>query len=148
MRGSLPKKSVTVVCTKGIRVCPPTKITSCISEGDSPASANAVFTGSNERVTRSSTKDSSLDRDNFTTRCLGPVASAVMYGRLTSVCWALESSILAFSAASLRRCRARGSPCRSMPFSRLNSSAKYSINRRSKSSPPRKVSPLVARTSN
>ena len=48
-------------------------------------------------------------------RCFGPFWSAVMKGRLTSVCVALESSILAFSAASLRRCRARRSLRRSMP---------------------------------
>ena len=50
--------------------------------------------------------------------------------------------------ASFNRCSASGSPCKSTPFSFLNSSARNSINRRSKSSPPRKVSPLVASTSN
>jgi hypothetical protein len=40
------------------------------------------------------------------TRCFGPDASAVTYGRLISVEAVEDSSILAFSAASLRRCRA------------------------------------------
>jgi hypothetical protein len=36
-------------------------------------------------------------------KCLGPEASAVMNGRLISDSLVVESSILAFSAASLRR---------------------------------------------
>ena len=48
-------------------------------------------------------------------RCLAPVASAVMKGRLTSVWLTLDSSHLAFSAASRRRCTASLSPDRSMP---------------------------------
>ena len=39
-------------------------------------------------------------------RCIGPPAPTVMYGRLMPVSCTLESSILAFSAASFRRCRA------------------------------------------
>ncbi len=70
-----------------------------------------------------------------------------MYGRLISVCVADESSILAFSAASFRRCRASLSFVRSMPCSFLNSPARYSTRRLSKSSPPRKVSPFVDFTS-
>ena len=37
--------------------------------------------------TRSSTSDSSFARVSLMLRCLGPDASAVMYGRLMSVCW-------------------------------------------------------------
>ncbi|CFO09160.1 Uncharacterised protein [Bordetella pertussis] len=44
-----------------------------------------------------------------------------MYGRLISVCWLDDSSILAFSAASFRRCRASTSLDRSTPCSFLNS---------------------------
>ena len=47
--------------------------------------------------------------------------SAVMNGRLISVSSSVESSILAFSAASFRRCSAIWSFERSMPFSFLNS---------------------------
>ena len=80
-------------------------------------------------------------------RCLGPLASAVMKGRLISVDMVEESSTFAFSAASFSRCSAIRSCRRSMPCSRLNSSASQSITRWSKSSPPRWVSPLVDFTS-
>ena len=81
------------------------------------------------------------------TRCFGPLASAVMNGRLTCVWVTDESSTFAFSAASNRRWSACGSCRRSIPLSLWNSSAMWSTSRRSKSSPPRWVSPDVARTS-
>ena len=122
LRGSLPKKSLTTSCTFGMRVWPPTIMTSSICDAESPASLSAVLHGPMVRATRSSTSDSSLARVSFMLRCFGPLASAVMYGRLISV-WVLDdSSILAFSAASLRRCRASGSLCRSTVDSFLNSS--------------------------
>ncbi len=49
---------------------------------------------------RSSTSASNLARVSFIVRCFGPAASAVMNGRLISVCVVDESSIFAFSAAS------------------------------------------------
>ena len=76
------------------------------------------------RLTSSSTSDSSLARVSLTFRCFGPEASAVMYGRLTSVCWLDDSSILAFSPASFRRCMASGSLRTSTPDSFWNSSAR------------------------
>ena len=97
---------------------------------------------------RSSTSCSNLARVSVRLRCLGPDWSAVMNGRLMSVCMVLDSSHLAFSAASLRRCSAMGSLDRSMPWSFLNSCTSQSMTRWSKSSPPRCVSPLVAFTSN
>src|SRR5260221_4186591 len=96
---------------------------------------------------RSPTNCSSLARESVITRCLGPLASAVMKGRLISVCSDEESSILARSAASFKRCNAIRSLRRSMPCSLRNSSASQSMIRWSKSSPPRCVSPLVALTS-
>ncbi len=147
-RASLPKNSFTFFCTKGIRVWPPTRIMSSILETLTSASFSATRSGSSVRSTSSSTRDSSLAWVTLITRCLGPVLSAVMYGRLTSVWPLVDSSILAFSAASFRRCNASGSLCKSIACSFLNSSARYSIRRRSKSSPPRKVSPLVDSTSN
>ena len=42
----------------------------------------------------------SLALVNFKLTCLGPVLSAVINGRLISVCVAEDNSILAFSAAS------------------------------------------------
>ena len=76
-------------------------------------------------------------------KCFGPLASAVMNGRLMSVVCAELSSFLAFSQASCSRCRAIVSLRRSMPCSFLNSSATWLISTSSKSSPPRCVSPLV-----
>ena len=103
--GSLPKNCFTISMTLGMRVMPPTRITSSIWPACRPASLSAARQGSSVRWIRSSTRDSSLARDSLITRCLGPLASAVMNGRLISVSLALESSILAFSAASLRRCK-------------------------------------------
>jgi hypothetical protein len=76
-------------------------------------------------------------------RCFGPDASAVMNGRLIVVWVTEDSSTLAFSAASNSRCSACGSRRRSIPLSRWNSPARWSTIRRSKSSPPRWVSPEV-----
>src|SRR6266481_3125306 len=70
-----------------------------------------------------------------------------MNGRLISVSIICESSILAFSAASFRRCSAMRSLLKSMLFSFLNSSINQSTMRWSMSSPPRCVSPLVDFTS-
>ena len=122
--GSLPNSCFTASCTLGMRVMPPTRITSSIWLAVTPASFSACFTGPMVFWIRSSTRLSSLARVILMVRCLGPEASAVMKGRFTSVCCALESSILAFSAASFRRCSARRSVRRSMPFSFLNSSAR------------------------
>ena len=80
--------------------------------------------------------------------CFGPVLSAVIKGRLMSVCSAAESSILAFSAASFNLCNANLSDLRSIPLSFLNSPIRYSTTALSKSSPPKNVSPLVDFTSN
>ena len=80
--------------------------------------------------------------------CFGPVLSAVINGKLISVCVADDSSILAFSAASFSLCSASLSDFKSIPFSFLNSFNKYSTIELSKSSPPKNVSPLVDLTSN
>ncbi len=74
-------------------------------------------------------------------------ASCVMYGRLIAVCWVEESSIFAFSAASRTRCIAILSFDRSMPFAARNFWTRWSMIRWSQSSPPRRLSPLVAFTS-
>ncbi len=76
--GSFPKNSPTTSCTFGIRVCPPTKITSLISEAANPASFKATCMGSTVLEIRSSTKDSSLALEIFTFKCLGPPESAVI----------------------------------------------------------------------
>ena len=122
--GSLPKNCFTASITLGMRVMPPTRMTSSISLADTPASFSAARTGSSVRWIRSSTRLSSFARDSFITRCFGPEASAVMKGRLISVSWEEDSSIFAFSAASFRRWRASLSLRRSMPWSRWNSAAR------------------------
>src|SRR5258708_21630178 len=75
---------------------------------------------------RCSTSASNLARVSFMVKCLGPEASAVMNGRLISVCVVDDSSIFAFSADSLSRCSASLSRRRSMPCSFWNSSARRS----------------------
>ena len=96
---------------------------------------------------RSPTSCSNFARVNFIIRCFGPVASAVINGRFISVSIAEDNSIFAFSALSFSLCSAILSLLRSMPWSFLNSATSQSIIRRSKSSPPRYVSPLVDLTS-
>ncbi len=100
-----------------------------------------------QRSKRLSQICSILARVSCTLRCLGPDASAVMNGRLMSTDWVEESAIFAFSASSLRRCRAIGSFLRSMPFSFLKLSTSQVMRASSQLSPPRCVSPLVALTS-
>ena len=79
--------------------------------------------------------------------CLGPDASAEMNGSVIVVSVAVESSHLAFSAASFSRWSAMRSWRRSMPVDFLKSSSSQSMIFLSKSSPPRYVSPAVALTS-
>ena len=65
----------------GIRVAPPTRITSSMSLSVSFASDRACLTGPTHRSTRSAVSWSNFARVSRTSRCLGPVASAVMNGR-------------------------------------------------------------------
>src|SRR3972149_5098467 len=101
--GSFPKRAFTISCPLGIRVWPPTRMTSSMSRGLLPASCSACRHGPSVRSIRSATSDSSFARVSVSTRCLGPFASAVMNGRLISVWRVVESSHLAFSAASFSR---------------------------------------------
>ena len=100
--GSLPKNCFTTSMTLGMRVMPPTRTTSSIWPAVTPASFSAWRQGSTVFWMRSSTRASSLARVSFRVRCFGPEASAVMKGRLISVWVEDDSSILAFSAASLQ----------------------------------------------
>ena len=83
--GSLPNSSLTICCTRGMRVEPPTSTTSSIFLRSTPASASACLVGPTVLCSRSSTSCSNFARVSFFTRCFGPVASAVMNGRLISV---------------------------------------------------------------
>ena len=91
--GSLPKISLTICWTRGIRVEPPTSTTSSMSFGLSLASFSAVSTGPRQRSKRLSVSFSNCARVIDIVRCLGPEASAVMNGRLMSAC-GLERQVL------------------------------------------------------
>mmetsp|Transcript_2017 Transcript_2017/g.7870 ORF Transcript_2017/g.7870 Transcript_2017/m.7870 type:complete len:205 (+) Transcript_2017:764-1378(+) len=146
--GSRPKRSLTIPCTLGMRDIPPTSNTSEISPVLTPASFKQFLHGCLVRSRRLPTSSSSLARESVIAMCFGPDASAVMNGKLMSVLCAEDNSIFAFSAASRRRCTASLSCLRSMPWSFLKLSTKWSNNTVSKSSPPKNVSPFVALTSN
>ena len=113
--GSLPKSFLTASCMAGMRVCPPTKITSLISLNLKPASATAVRVCSMDFSISGRTKSSSLALVKRIKKCLGPLASVVINGMLISVSKTEESSCLAFSAASFSLCKARVSLDKSMP---------------------------------
>ena len=103
LEGALPKNSSTFFCTAGIRVEPPTKITSLMSDALTFAFFNARRQGSMVACTRWSVNCSNCDRVKVLTKCFGIPSTGNMYGKLISVEVELESSILAFSAASFRR---------------------------------------------
>ncbi len=135
-------------CTIGIRVPPPTRTTSSISAGRRLASFSALLTGLRSLAIKSSHNSSNWLRLRRVSRCFGPSSVAVINGRLMSVMLTLDSSILAFSAASERRCKAWRSRLKSTSSASKNISASQSTIFWSKSLPPSCVSPLVALTSN
>ncbi|MPN06326.1 hypothetical protein SDC9_153582 [bioreactor metagenome] len=80
--GSLPASLRTASMTAGIRVEPPTKMISSISEVDKPASFNAWRTGIFVRSTKSYVISSNFARVSVNSKCNGPASPAVMNGRL------------------------------------------------------------------
>ena len=146
--GSLPPvSSRTRSVTAGMRVEPPTRTTWSIWPTEMPASRIAWLNGARARSSRSWVIRWNSARVIVTSRCSGPSAPAVMYGRLMLVDCAPDSSILAFSAASRRRCMASLSLDRSMPLEALKVLTRWSTTFSSQSSPPRWLSPAVAFTS-
>ncbi len=145
--GSLPVSCFTLSCAEIIRVEPPTNSTLPSSEEEMPASRSAFCTGIAVRSIRSWVSSSNFALVRSTSRCLGPSGVAVMKGRLILVVVAVDSSFFAFSAASFNRWRAILSLERSTPSAFLYSLISHWVIALSKSSPPRRVSPLVARTS-
>ena len=117
------------------------------SLAERPLSLSAWSTGPIVAATRSAVSSLNLACVSVRSRCLGPEASAEMNGRLMFEVVVDESSILAFSAASLSLCIASLSPERSRPSACLNSAIIQSMILWSKSSPPRRLLPAVARTS-
>ena len=146
--GCLPVSRSTSSWMAGIRVEPPTSTTWSMPEVVIPASSTARLKGPSVRSTRRPVSFWNSARVSFFCRCRGPAEVAVTKGRLMSVSGTVDSSILAFSAASLRRWTAILSALRSTPFSFLNSLASQSMTASSQSSPPSWVSPLVDFTSN
>ncbi len=100
MLGSCPVSALTLSCTAGILVEPPTSNTLDNSEALSPASLRALLTGSAVISTRSCVSSSNLARVKFMSKCFGPSAVAVINGKLMLVVVAADNSFLAFSAAS------------------------------------------------
>jgi len=80
--------------------------------------------------------------------CLGPLSVDKIKGKFMVVSVNVDNSILAFSAASIKRCKAWLSFLIEIPFFFSNSSSKKSTICLSKLSPPRRVSPAVDKTSN
>ena len=145
--GDFLKKFSTASWTAGILVEPPTNTISSISEIDKSAFFSAFLQGAIVLFTKSSINCSNLAFVKDLTKCFGPLAVAVTYGKLISVCAEEDNSIFAFSAASFKRCKAIGSSLKSMFSSALNSSANQLMIFSSTSSPPKCVSPSVANTS-
>ena len=77
--------------------------------------------------TRSLTKSSNFANVNVKFKCFGPDVSAVIKGKLISVCFEADSSFFAVSADSLSLCKAIGSFLKSIESVFLNSSAIQSI---------------------
>ena len=74
----MPKKDVTASCTAGIRVDPPTRMTSSMSLVESPAALRAVWQGSMVRLTSASVSCSNLERLMERTRCFGTPSTGMM----------------------------------------------------------------------
>ena len=130
-----------------MRVCPPTRIISSISDTLKGEASTARLVISIDRSMYGRASSSSTERVIFRSKCFGPSASLVTNGMFISVSVAVDSSCFAFSAASSSRCRASGSFVRSMPLSFLNSSAIHRMIFWSISFPPIRLSPSVDFTS-
>ena len=76
--GSLPKICFTLSWIAGIRVEPPTRITSSICEAVRPASFRACIQGAATASIRLDASCSNFARVRVLTRCFGPEAVAVM----------------------------------------------------------------------
>ena len=124
MSGSFPVIFLTTSCIAGTLVEPPTNNTLCNSFTVIPASFKACSTGILVASTKSLINSSNLALVNVTSKCFGPVLSAVMNGKLICVCCIPDSSIFAFSAASFNLCIAILSALKSIPLDFLNSATK------------------------
>src|SRR6266566_5144886 len=94
--GSLPMRLRAISTTFGIRVMPPTSTSSLMSLSLRFASFRHAFTGGMVRWNKSSQSCSNFERVSFFWMCFGPLASAVMNGRLISYSCVDESAIFCF----------------------------------------------------
>mmetsp|Transcript_3648 Transcript_3648/g.10761 ORF Transcript_3648/g.10761 Transcript_3648/m.10761 type:complete len:215 (+) Transcript_3648:949-1593(+) len=142
---SLPSKnSRSSACTLGTRVEPPTSTTWSTWLFWRPASLSTRATGLSVRLKRSPQSSSNLARDTGTDMSM-PWCTA---STSTVVCVADDSARFANSHCLRTRWRAFGSSEKSMPLCFfLKLLTQWSMRRWSKSSPPKWVSPDVARTS-
>ena len=148
LAGSLPKSRRTSSWIFGMRVWPPTRSTSPSCAAWTLASPRTRSQTCTQPCTRSAVICSSWSRESVDCKCSGPLCGEVeMKGRLISTCFTELSSHFAFSAASRRRCSAILSLRRSVPCFFWNGTARSSMMRASKSSPPSSESPPVASTS-
>ena len=121
--GSLPTAFCTNFLTKGILVGPPINTILEISDTESFESSNAFSIEGLHRSIIGFMSSSSFDLVNLNSRFFGPEeGSCDMNGRFMSVSITVESSIFAFSAASLILDIAVVSSERSIPSFFLNSS--------------------------
>ena len=79
---------------------PPTRMTCVDLAGAEAGVLEGVVDGADDALDEVVRELSNLARVSVRSRCLGPFSSAVMKGRLMFVLVVVESSILAFSAAS------------------------------------------------
>ncbi|OPZ47562.1 MAG: hypothetical protein BWY91_03324 [bacterium ADurb.BinA028] len=144
--GSRPVSSLTSAVTAGMRVEPPTRTTWSMSASLMPASLMTLANGALQRSSRSLVSCSNWARLIVSSRWIGPFSLIERYCRLIVAEVELDSSFLACSAASRRRCMAILSLDRSTPVLFFTVESRWVTMRSSQSSPPRRLSPLVALT--
>ena len=115
-----PRSFLTSSATAGMRVDPPTSTTCATSATETPASLMTSLNGFFVRSSRSEVSSSNFARLRVSSRLAGPFAVRDRYGSWMLALSELESSFLACSAASLRRCLAILSPETSTPVESLN----------------------------
>lgn len=145
--GFFQKNSSTIFCTIGILDIPPTSKTSSIWLLFNPESLMHSSQGCIVFLRKPSTNFSNAALVRLYWKCFGPEWSEVRKGRLISDYKEDDSSIFAFSLASLILCMAILSLVMSMLDCFLNSLIRNSVIITSMSSPPHDVSPFVALTS-
>jgi len=97
--GSLPKNSRTLSITLGMRVWPPTRITSLISSSLTPASLTAMRAGLDGLRDELVDQRLELGAGDLSSSVLGARSVRCDVGQVSSVCCEDDSSIFAFSAA-------------------------------------------------